>query len=156
MEKRVENILNILRKKGKIINYKFESKEEDEYKYKIECNTSKLGHKMWFNFTFASGVMRLYLTNYIGYLNDKVNLKDLAGLLISNFNSFKASSAFLSLNELNDNYLFSLQAIHQYLTKWNDEDIAEAISVVLLDLDMGILVYITEKPSLISPMNPGN
>lgn len=51
-----------------------------------------------------------------------------------NVPSFQNSSACLGVSNIDDAFLVSLNATLIFLTKWSDEDIADALSIHLFDL----------------------
>lgn len=131
MKHRILNILANLTKNGSITQFG----EVGENNFEVATQYSEFGHFTWLKFEVSGDVLRMKFSHLFGALmvENGADARDLLRVLMSNRDSYKATSAYLSA-EFDDSFLVYLENSHFYLLKWEDEDIADAISIQFLDL----------------------
>jgi hypothetical protein len=142
MKGRILNILASLTKNGSITQFG----EVSENNFEVATKYSEFGHLTWLKFEVSGDVLRMRFSHLFGALmvENGADAKDLLRVLMSNRDSFKATSAYLSA-EFDEHFFTYLENSHFYLLKWEDEDIADAISIQFLDL-VGLGLGETPKP----------
>jgi len=132
MNARLLNILNVLKSKDCITRFA----EDGENNFEVFTQYSAFDMMTWLKFEITSDVMRVRFTHLMGTLelSTSVNPRDLINVLMSNRYSYKWTSGYFSVNYLGDEFWVYLENSHFYLLKWDDEDIADAISLQFLDL----------------------
>jgi len=87
-------------------------------------------------------VLHVNIVHLCGYLDiDKdIGITDLLNILSENVPSFRDTYTFLGIKKIKDDFIVFLESYLLFLLKWDDKDIADIISFVLLDLLMGIAV----------------
>ena len=148
MRDRMQRILNLIKSSDSIGLKDF--REEDDSSFEIKTQYAEYDHRTWLKYELNNdgSAVRMELTHLFGYLDFEkgTDLNQILQLLSMNIPSFQNSSAYLGTREHEDGTIFvSLNATLIYLTRWSDEDIAEALSTNLFDLTMG-LIFVPPVP----------
>src|SRR5437016_2674402 len=132
MRDRIINVLNALVNKGCITKFS----EDGENNFEVFTEYSVFDMMTWLKFEITGDIMRVRFSHLMATLDidEGVNPGDLIKILMSNRYSYRWTSGYFSVNYLGDFYYVYLENSHFYLLKWNDEDIADAISIQFLDL----------------------
>lgn len=150
MRQKALNILDIMiQEEGAASFTGYKQVDDDTYELQTfltkECNHQTL---LKFEPTGDMENFRVELTHIWGYLDLNLDgnavANQLLHLLVDNTGSYRGSSAFLGLKHNDETFYLTLNGYHHFVMNWNDEDIAQALSLVLFDLTMG---FITEDPS---------
>lgn len=140
MRERIFKMLNLLKSK-QLAGLK-DFREEDTASFEIKTSYAEYGHRTWLTYELNNdgSAVRMELTHILGKLdfNDGVKTDDLLRLLSMNIPSFQNSSFYIGTQDMGGTFLVSLNSSLIFLTKWSDEDIADAFSVRLFDLVMGL------------------
>ena len=147
MRERLLRILGLLKSTGAIGLKDF--REEDATSFEIKTAYAGDDHRTWLKYELNNdgSAVRMELTHLFGYLDFEpgVGPRDLLELMSMNLPSFQNSSAYLGTRQHEGTVFVSLNSTIIYLTKWSDEDIADALSIHLFDLTMG-LVFVPPLP----------
>jgi hypothetical protein len=140
IRERVFRILNLLKSK-QLLGLK-DFREEDASSFEIKTIHAEYGHRTWLTYELNNdgSAVRIELTHIFGHLDFDKSLKpnELLRLLSMNIPSFQNSSAYIGAKEMDGAFFVSLNATHIFLTKWDDEDIADVLSIQLFDLVTGL------------------
>jgi hypothetical protein len=79
-------------------------------------------------------------------------MTDVLRLLIENSSTFQDTSAYIGIDIIDDVPEASLNTYHHFLFKWEDRDIAEIISIQVLDIKVGLVAWSFPKDILV--LNP--
>lgn len=154
MRDRIFRILNIL--KDTETDWVSDFKEEDNRSFELITPYSEHEHRTWLEYepTQDGEIVRMRLTHLFGYLNledssDSNELivlsNQLFDLLKENNPQYRGSSAYLGLAYRDGYYFVSLHAAPIFLTKWDDDEIAEVLNMQVFDLIMS-LAFVPPKP----------
>jgi hypothetical protein len=118
--------------------------EEDASSFELKTEYSKYDHRTWLKYepTSDGEIVRMELTHLFGSLDFGRSAPDpghLLRLLSMNIPSFQGSGAYLGVRRSNDTFFVSLNSNPIFLTRWSDEDIAEALTTHLFDLTMALI-----------------
>lgn len=152
-KKRMINILNIMKKNGSSVK---DFQVEDKSSFEIKTHYSEYDHRTWLKYelTKDSEIVRMQLTHLLGNLDIEAGLhpeqvleiiNQLIDLFKENIPQFRGSSAFLGVKYRDGVYFVFLNAAPIFLTKWKDDEIAEALNVQLLDLETS-LMFVPPSP----------
>lgn len=137
---RVFRMLNIIKSK-ELLGLK-DFREEDANSFEIKTSYAEYGHRTWLTYepNNDGSAVRMELAHILGIMDfDKgVNPNHLLRLLSMNIPSFQNSSAYIGVKDMDGTYFVSLNSTLIFLTKWSDEDIADALSILLFDLVTGL------------------
>jgi hypothetical protein len=146
MRGRIFTILNILKEQD-LVGLK-DFREEDATSFEIKTPYAEQGHRTCLKYEPNNDctAVRIELTHFFGRLDfgDGIDATQLLKLLSMNVPSFQNSSAYLGASSVDDTFLVSLNSSLIFLTKWSDEDIADALSIRLFDLVA--MAFIFEMP----------
>jgi len=113
-------------------------REEDATLFEIKTPYAESGHRTWLKYESNNdgSAIRMELTHVFGRLNfdQGIEATPLLRLLSMNVPSFRNSSAYIGAKSIDGTSFVSLNATLIFLTKWSDEDIADALSIHLFDL----------------------
>lgn len=110
--------------------------QENGLIFDIETAYSNYGHQTWIEFRVTGEMIRVIITHVFGTLHSdqRGSLSNLIDVLKANQNAgYHAAASYIAVIDLEDTLFVSLQGYSRYLAKWNDEDIALAISIQLMD-----------------------
>ena len=131
-----------------------ESDEPEYLKFEVRTRLSEFGHLVWLFFEVSESkeIMRVEFAHMCGWINLKENLDidEFVLLLVGNSETggFEASSGFIAL-QFSENSLFVyLRAIQHLLTRWNNDDIADVLTLQLFDLLNGVATEFPEPINL--------
>lgn len=137
---RMFGILNFIKSKG-LLGLK-DFLEDDANSFEIKTPYAEYGHRTWLTYERNNdgSAVRIELAHIFGSLDfDKgVNPNHLLRLLSTNIPSFQNSSAYIGVKDMDGTHFVSLNSTLIFLTKWSDEDIADALSILLFDLVTGL------------------
>jgi hypothetical protein len=146
LQARIFRILTLLKEQN-LAGLK-DFREEDATLFEITTPYAEHGHRTWLKYepNNDGSAVRMELTHLFGRMDfDKgVEPAQLLGLLSMNVPSFRNSSAYIGANSIDGSFFVSLNATLIFLTKWSDEDIADALSIHLFDLVE--MAFILEMP----------
>jgi len=112
------------------------------------------GHRTWLKYepNNDDNAVHIALTHLFGRLDfDKgIDPTQVLSLLSMNVPSFRNSSAYLGIQSIDGTFFVSLNATLIFLTKWSDEDIADALSIHLSDLVEKAFIF--EMPAPIAQL----
>jgi len=136
LQARIFRILTLLKEQN-LVGLK-DFREEDATLFEITTPYAEHGHRTWLKYgpNNDGSAVRMELTHLFGRMDfDKgIDPSQLLCLLSMNVPSFRNSSAYLGTQNVDGTVFVSLNAILIFLTKWSDEDIADALSIHLSDL----------------------
>lgn len=154
MRDRMFRMLNLLKSK-QLAGLK-DFREEDATSFEIKTSYAEYDHRTWLTYELNNdgSAVRMELTHIFGRLDfdNGVNPKDLLRLLSMNISSFQNSSAYIGAKDMDGTFFVSLNSSLIFLTKWSDEDIADALSIRLFDLVTGLII---EPPPPIRQFDAG-
>lgn len=143
MKERLVTILNILKAKGlegltgSIVDFR----QHGDHLFVLQ--TSLSGHKTFLRYetTGDDEVLRIEITHGFAHLD--LSRTDnptqfLLELLQENVPSFRGSGACLGLKKESTRLIVCLTSTHQFVATMSDTDIAEAVSIAIFDLKMGV------------------
>jgi hypothetical protein len=136
------SILNII-KSRELLGLK-DFREEDTRSFEIKTPYSEYNHRTWLKYELNNdgSAVRMELTHLFGYLDVEKGIDSfkLLRLLSMNAPSFQNSSAHIGAKDMDGTIFVALHAAPIFLTKWNNEDIADALSIYLFDLATGLMI----------------
>ena len=153
-KERMLDILGIMKGEGALSIKSFQV--EDDGSFEIKTFYSDYHHRTWLKFetTEDGEIVRMELTHLFGILDIRPGLtaeqvlgitNQLIDLLKENIPHYRGSSAYLGVRFREENYYVFLNAAPIFLTKWSDEDIAEALKIQFLDL-VTSLMFVPPSP----------
>jgi hypothetical protein len=142
MRERMLSVLNII-KSRELLGLK-DFREEDDSSFEIKTPYAEYNHRTWLKYESNNddSAVRMELTHLFGYLDVEKGIDNfkLLRLLSMNVPSFQNSSAYIGAKDMDGTVFVALHATPIFLTKWSDEDIADALSIYLFDLATGLMV----------------
>ena len=126
-------------------------KENVDGSFELETDLTEFGHKTLLKseFTGDHKLFRVEITHIFGLFDVRIPPTDAAGqllrMLAHNTGSFSSTTAFLGVKPVEERFYATLNSFHHFMAKWDDSDIANALSLHLFDLRMGLC---TSDPSL--------
>lgn len=118
--------------------------------FELITHYTECGQRTWLRYepTTDMKFLRLEIRHRFGSLNLNFDPNTAANKLITLFNrnvgAFQATGSYLAVEYGdNDKFYTTLNSFHYFLLKWNDEDIAEALSLYFFDLTMGLITVET-------------
>lgn len=162
MQERIKNILNQVIGRGHPFLKGIQ--KVDNQTFELKTAWSEHNHHTWLEYELLSDnqMATIKIAHIFGHLELKPNMtpedmfelsKQLLNLMWMNVNSFQTSSAYLGIRYLEPRYYVSLHDTLIFLSKWQDEDIAEALYGFFFQLNMGLIfeppppIKFWEKPS---------
>lgn len=149
MKDRLLTILDILKAKGlegltgSIVDFR----PHGAHSFVLQTNLS--GHKTLLRYETSGDneVLRIEITHGFGHLD--LSRTDnptqfLLELLQENVPSFRNSGACLGLKQESTHLIVCLTSTHQFIATMSDTDIAEALSIAIFDLKMGVSLTFPE------------
>jgi hypothetical protein len=145
LRERMFRILNLIKAKDLHIISDFQ--EEDASSFKLKTQYAEYDHQTWLKYELHNDRVRMEITHLFGYLNFEygVDANQLLQILSMNIPSFQTSSAYIGVRNMDGTFFVSLNTSPIFLSKWSDEDIAEALFTQLFDLTMG-LIFVPPPP----------
>ncbi len=145
MRGRMFRILNHIKVKDLPIISDFQ--EEDASSFKLKTQHAEYDHQTWLKYELSNDKIRMEITHLFGYLDfeNGVDPNQLLQILSMNIPSFQNSSAYIGVRNMDGTFFVSLNISPVFLSKWSDEDIAEALFTQLFDLTMG-LIFVPPPP----------
>jgi hypothetical protein len=150
MKQRVESILRYMTELPSSTSLKGFAENQDG-SFALQTELSSFGHQTQLKYeaTGDNHMFRIEIVHTFGYLDKDVApntaANQLLRMLAHNTGSFSTTTAFMGVVSLNNRLEATLNSFHHFLSKWSDEEIAEALSLHLFDLTMGLT---TQDPSL--------
>lgn len=142
MRERMFRILNLIKSKELLVLEDF--REEDASSFEIKTPYTEYDHRTWLKYELNNdgSAVRLELTHLFGYLDlgKGVYINQILQILSMNIPSFQNTSAYIGVRNMNGTYFVNLNATLIFLTKWTDEDIADALKIHLFDIITGLMV----------------
>lgn len=138
MRERINNIMNQLKADSgwcQDFTVKYDD-EEHGLIFDIETVYSNYGHQTWLEFRVTGEMIRVIITHVFGTLHTdhRGSLSNLVDVLKANQKAgYHAAASYIAVMDIEDTLFVSLQGYSRFLAKWNDEDIALAISIQLTD-----------------------
>jgi hypothetical protein len=105
----------------------------DESIFELETEFTAAGRKTFLHFDSTADAFLVYFTHVFGYLDKGagVNVGSLLAILSENKQSVQYTGMYFAVESQKNALFVSLNASHQYLFKWSDDDIAEAVYLQL-------------------------
>lgn len=143
MKERLLTILNILKGKGlegltgSIVDFR----QHGSHSFVLQTDLSGQKTLLRYETSGDDEVLRIEITHGFGHLD--LSRTDnptefLIELLQENVPSFRNSGACLGLKKESTRLIVCLTSTHQFIATMSDTDIAEALSIAIFDLKMGV------------------
>jgi hypothetical protein len=142
MKDKIKNILDHLKMQEGVGIKSY--KENPDGSFDLETDLSEFGHQtnLKYEATGDNELIRIQITHVFGVFEVRIPPADAAGqllrMLTHNTDSFTSTTAFIGAKPVGDKFYATLNSFHHFMTKWDDADIARALSVHLFDLTMGL------------------
>jgi hypothetical protein len=140
VSERIANVLNLITTTNLPDYLKgFQRVREDTFD--LQTTLSDFDHRTSLGFSgLDSAYLWIYLTHVFGTLDPNTTIEHLQHILSLNNESYNGSGAFISVTHNPDNNGFhvSLRSHQIFLTKWSDEDIADALATLLFNMFMAV------------------
>lgn len=149
MKEKIKSILGHLTKQDGVGIKSY--KENPDGSFELETDLSEFGHQTQLKYeaTGDSELFRVEIAHIFGVFDVRIPPEQAAGQLVRmlahNTGSFSNTTAFIGVKPVEDNFYATLNSFHHFMTKWEDAEIARALSLHLFDLTMGLT---TSDPSL--------
>lgn len=118
--------------------------ENSDGSFELETDLSEFGHRTHLKYeaTGDNKLFRVEIAHIFGLFDVRIPPTDAAGqllrMLAHNKGSFGSTTAFIGVKPVDDKFYATLNSFHHFMTKWDDADIAQALSLHLFDLTMGL------------------
>ncbi|MDX6577593.1 MAG: hypothetical protein QOE96_3546 [Blastocatellia bacterium] len=136
MSERIVNILNSIKTTG-LPDYLKEFQQISEDTFDLQTTLSDFSHQTRLSFNgLDSAYLWIYLTHLFGYLDPLTTTEHLQHILSLNNESYNGSGAFIAVahNTTNNIFQVTLRSHQIFLTKWRDEEIADAVATLLYNI----------------------
>ena len=126
-------------------------KENPDGSYELETDLTEFDHRTLLKYeaTGDNELFRVEIAHIFGVFDVRIPPSDAAGqllrMLAHNTGSFGSTTAFIGVKPIDDKFYATLNSFHHFMMKWDDADIARALSLHLFDLTMGLTL---SDPSL--------
>lgn len=148
MQERIQNILNqaISLEEFKYIHgYR---QLNGPYQFELETFYTEYGHQTFLKYIPTDDLefVRIEIKHRFGFLDVdrefEVTAKQLMLLLERNVGQFQGTSSFIGVEyeDQADIFYAVLGSVHHFVTSWSDEDIANALTLHIFDMTMGLAV----------------
>ena len=148
MQERIKNILNQVISRGHPFLKGIQ--REDNQSFELKTVWSEHDHRTWLEYELLNDnqMVTIKIAHLFGHLELNQNMnaeymfelnKQLLSLMRMNVNSFQTSSAYLGIRYMEPHFFASLHDTLIFLSKWQDEDIAEALYGFFFQLNMGLI-----------------
>ena len=144
MKEKIKSILGHLTKQDGIGIKSY--KENPNGSFDLETDLSEFNHRTHLKYeaTGDNELFRVEIAHIFGLLHVRIPPADAAAQLLRmlalNTGSFGSTTAFIGVKPIGDKFYATLNSFHHFMTKWDDADIARALSLHLFDLTMGLTV----------------
>jgi hypothetical protein len=142
MKEKIKRILGHLTKQDGVGIKSY--KENPDGSFELETDLSEFGHRTHLKYeaTGDNELFRVEIAHIFGLVDVRIPPTDAAGqllrMLAHNTGSFGSTTAFIGVKPVDDKFYATLNSFHHFMTKWDDADIAGALSLHLFDLTMGL------------------
>lgn len=144
MQEKIKSILGHLTRQDGVGIKSY--KENSDGSFELETDLSEFGHRtnLKYEATGDNELFRVEIAHTFGLLDVRIPPEQAAGqllrMLAHNTGSFTNTTAFIGVKPVGDKFYATLNSFHHFLSKWDDADIANALSVHFFDLTMGLMV----------------
>ncbi len=145
MSEKIRNILDQLMKKGGAISI-LSYRDAGNRTYELTTNLSDLRHRTYLKYEFTDDMemFRVEIKHRFGGININVDeltaARQLFTMLHKNIGSYGTSTAYIGIEKEGERLYAALNSFHHFITKWSDEDIAQALHLHFFDLATGLLM----------------
>jgi hypothetical protein len=122
-------------------------KQLSDSDFQLETDFTQYGRQTFLHFDTTVDTFIVEITHIFGYLDlsSGINTKNLLEMLMGNKPSFQHTGMYIAVEPQKELIFVSLNGSHQYLLKWSDEDIAEAIYWQLCSL-LANFMFVPPEP----------
>lgn len=148
MNQKIMGILTALKDE-----HEFDSKKTDENNFELITNLSEFGDRTFITFEIRKqkdqpgpgDILTIEVRHWVGWL-ENLNPELLLYLLTKNGRSFWDSSSYASIKHTEDGPIIFLNSYHHFNFGWPDKEIAEMISIVILDISNSLMLVDKNAP----------
>ncbi|HEV2707773.1 MAG TPA: hypothetical protein VGV59_17775 [Pyrinomonadaceae bacterium] len=145
MNGKIRNILEqLMKKQGAISILRY--RDAGDSTFELTTNLSDISHRTWLKYEFTGDMemFRVEIRHRFGEINKNVDTltaaRQLFTMLHKNIGSYGTSTAYIGIELEGDKSYAALNSFHHFLTKWSDEDIAQALHLHFFDLATSMLM----------------
>ena len=145
MKEKIKNILDHLVKEERGVGIQG-YKENPDGSYELETDLTQFNHRTLLKYeaTADNELFRVEIAHIFALFNVEIPPADAAGqllrMLAHNTGSFGTTTAFIGMKPVGETFYATLNSFHHFVSKWEDADIARALSLHFFDLTMGLVL----------------